>query len=184
MERKRRFALWLLAAVLAATLFSAGHETIHKGLPVAFLRYAGPGNMVRLKGCCSAPGVYRFADDAKVVTAINMTAPLLVGKVANTALLETKLQNGDIIEVVARDRQHVGITIGTMKAKERMLLGIPLDPDRMDSGDWESLPGIGPGLAKTIMNYRHKNGDFRSIESLQRVPGIGEKKFRELKKYF
>jgi len=184
MERKRRLALWLLAAVLAATLFFAGHEAFHKGLSVAVLRYTASGKYIRLKGSIPAPGIYRFPDDARVVTAINMTAPLLVGKVANTALLETKLQNGDIIEVVARDRQHVGITIGTMKAKEKILLGIPLDPDRMDSGDWESLPGIGPGLAKMIMDDRHKNGDFRSIESLQRVPGIGEKKFKELKKYF
>jgi competence protein ComEA len=184
MERKRRIVLWFLSACLVATLFSTGHEAFRKGLPVAFLRYTAAGNIVRLKGCVPAPGVYRFPDDARVRTVINVTAPLLAGAVANKALLEKKLQNGDIIEMVAKDRQHVGITIGSMKAKERMLLGIPLDPDRMDFADWDSLPGIGPGLAKSIMADRHNYGAFGSIESLQRVPGIGEKKLKDLKKYF
>ena len=184
MERKQLFALWFLSACLAATLFSAGHEASRKGLPVAFLRYTATGTLVRLKGSVPATGIYRFPEDARVGAVINVTAPLLAGKVADKALLETKLQNGNIIEITAKDRQHPGITIEKMRAKERMLLGIPLDPDLMDFADWDSLPGIGPGLAKSIMADRHKNGAFGSIGSLQRVPGIGEKKLRELKKYF
>jgi len=184
MERKQSLALWFLSACLAATLFTAGHEASHKGMPVAFLRYTATGTLVRLKGSVSAPGIYRFPKDARVSTVINVTAPLLAGKLMDKALLETKLQNGDIIEIAAKDRQHLGITMDKMKAKERILLGIPLDPDLMDFADWDSLPGIGPGLAKSIMADRHKNGAFGSIEALQRVPGIGEKKLRELKKYF
>jgi competence protein ComEA len=184
MERKRRLALWFLSACLAATLYSASHEAIHKGLPVAFLRYSAAGNIVRLKGSVPAPGIYRFPEDTRLRTVINVTAPQLVGKVANQALLETKLRNGDIIEMVGKDRQHIEITLDRMKAKEMILLGIPLDPDRMDFADWDSLPGIGPGLAKSIVSDRHKYGAFGSIDSLQRVPGIGEKKLKELKKYF
>jgi competence protein ComEA len=184
MERKRRLALWLLTACLVAMLFSAGREAVHKGLPVPFLRYTAAGIIVRLKGCVPAPGIYNFPNKARLLTVINMTEPLLAGKVANKAILETELQNGDIIEVVANNRQYVEITTGSMKAKERILLGIPLNPDRMDLADWDSLPGIGPGLANSIMADRHKNGAFGSIESLQRVPGIGEKKLKELKKYF
>ncbi|HEX9024650.1 MAG TPA: helix-hairpin-helix domain-containing protein [Geobacteraceae bacterium] len=71
-----------------------------------------------------------------------------------------------------------------MKAKERMVLGIPLDPDLMDLADWDSLPGIGPVLAKSIVDDRHNNGAFGSVEALRRVPGIGEKRLKELKKYF
>jgi competence protein ComEA len=184
MERKRRLAIWVLSACLAATLFTAGHGTFHKGVPVAFLRYTAAGNIVRLKGCVPAPGIYHIPNNVRVLAVINMTAPQLAVKVANKAQLETEVQNGDIIEVVANDRQHVGITMGRMKVKEMMLLCIPLDPDRMDFADWDSLPGIGPGLAKSIMADRHKYGAFGSIESLLRVPGIGEKRLKGLKKYF
>lgn len=35
------------------------------------------------------------------------------------------------------------------------------------------LPGIGPGLAGAILEWRKENGPFRRIEDLMRVPGIG-----------
>jgi competence protein ComEA len=151
---------------------------------VAFLRYSSAMNIVRLKGSVPNPGVYRFPERTKLKSVINMTAPLMTGKITNKALLETSIQNGDIFEMVAKDRQHAEITLGKMKAKERMLLGIPLDPNQMDFADWDSLPGIGPGLAQSIMDDRQKYGAFVSFEALQRVPGMGEKKLNALKKYF
>ncbi len=94
------------------------------------------------------------------------------------------MQNGDIIEAIVKDREHIDITIYKMRAKERILLGIPLVPDQMDFADWDALPGIGPVLAKNIMDNRQKYGDFGSFGALQRVPGIGEKKLKVLKRYF
>lgn len=37
----------------------------------------------------------------------------------------------------------------------------------------DSLKGIGPNKAKAIIDYRKKNGAFKSVDDLQRVPGIG-----------
>jgi competence protein ComEA len=45
----------------------------------------------------------------------------------------------------------------------------------------ESLPGIGPSLAKKIMDFRQKNGGFKNVSDLVAVPGIGQKKFEQLK---
>ena len=45
----------------------------------------------------------------------------------------------------------------------------------------ESLPGIGPSLAKKIVEFRNKKGGFRRVEELLAVPGISEKRFRVLK---
>ncbi|MFN8577633.1 MAG: helix-hairpin-helix domain-containing protein [Candidatus Sericytochromatia bacterium] len=44
-----------------------------------------------------------------------------------------------------------------------------------------NLPGIGDTLAKNIISYRTKNGKFKSIEDLNKVEGIGDKKFKKLK---
>jgi len=47
--------------------------------------------------------------------------------------------------------------------------------------DLERLPGIGPSLAKKILEFRQKNGSFKSTNDLVAVQGIGEKKFEQLK---
>lgn len=49
--------------------------------------------------------------------------------------------------------------------------------------DFEQLPGIGPSIAKKIIEYREQNGKFTSIDELQEVKGIGEAKFENIKEY-
>jgi len=45
----------------------------------------------------------------------------------------------------------------------------------------EKLPGVGPAMAKLILEYRQKNNGFKKIEELMNVKGIGEKSFLKLK---
>lgn len=45
----------------------------------------------------------------------------------------------------------------------------------------ETLTGIGPSTALKIINYRQENGEFKTIEDIKNVPGIGESKFENIK---
>ena len=45
----------------------------------------------------------------------------------------------------------------------------------------DGLDGIGEVLAKRIVDYRAKNGNFKSIEAIKNVSGMGEKTFAKLK---
>jgi len=47
----------------------------------------------------------------------------------------------------------------------------------------ERLPGVGPALAKRIVDFRVKKGGFKRIEELLAVPGISEKKWKALREY-
>ncbi|AIO19503.1 ComE operon protein 1 [Candidatus Izimaplasma bacterium HR1] len=45
----------------------------------------------------------------------------------------------------------------------------------------ETLPGIGPSTAQSIIDYRDNISSFNSIEDIMNVPGIGEATFNEIK---
>lgn len=47
--------------------------------------------------------------------------------------------------------------------------------------DLVALPGIGPAKAQAILDYRSKNGAFKSIEELKDVKGIGAKRYEKIK---
>jgi competence protein ComEA len=45
----------------------------------------------------------------------------------------------------------------------------------------DTLPQVGPAMAKRIVDWRTANGNFTSIEDLKSVTGVGDKTFAELK---
>jgi competence protein ComEA len=45
----------------------------------------------------------------------------------------------------------------------------------------QTLPGIGPAMAKRVIEYRTKVGKFNKIEEIINVKGIGEKRFQRIK---
>lgn len=49
------------------------------------------------------------------------------------------------------------------------------------AAELESLPRIGPEVARRIIEYREKNGPFKRPADLLNVRGIGDKVFEQLK---
>ena len=183
--RSSRLALWCLALLLCLSLYYQGRAPADQGGGAAFLRSGETdGALVRLAGDFPSPGLYRFPDGATVATAIKMThpaAPLPEGvkRVSSEALV-----SGDLLTVKLRDGKLAELSLTEMEVKERMLLGIPLDPDTLTAAEWALLPGIGPVLSERIVSDRHKYGAFGSLKGVLRVPGVGPRKLEGIKSYF
>ena len=48
-------------------------------------------------------------------------------------------------------------------------------------GQLQTLPGIGPTLARRIIDFRERNHGFKRIEELLAVPGISERKWKAIR---
>jgi len=56
-----------------------------------------------------------------------------------------------------------------------------IDINRAQASELEQLPGIGPALARRIVQYREAWGPFTAVEDILEVPGIGPAKFNAIK---
>jgi competence protein ComEA len=45
----------------------------------------------------------------------------------------------------------------------------------------ETLPGVGPVLARRIVEFRERKGGFKRLEELLAIPGISEKKWKVIR---
>ncbi|MFE6775708.1 helix-hairpin-helix domain-containing protein [Streptomyces sp. NPDC057702] len=59
--------------------------------------------------------------------------------------------------------------------------GAPISLSAATAEQLESLPGVGPVLARHIIDYREQHGGFGSVEDLREVTGIGDKRFADLR---
>ena len=52
-------------------------------------------------------------------------------------------------------------------------LGYRVDVNHADAATLELLPGIGPSIARYIVEHRQELGQFRTVADMERVPRIG-----------
>ena len=57
----------------------------------------------------------------------------------------------------------------------------PLDLNTASEGELTEVPGIGPALAKRIVEFRDEHGSFKRVDDLMKVRGIGEKSLEKIR---
>lgn len=72
-------------------------------------------------------------------------------------------------------------SVSVMAQKSAVTPSEKINLNTATSEQLQSIPGIGPATAKSILDYRSKVGKFNKIEEIINVKGIGEKKFQKIK---
>ena len=59
----------------------------------------------------------------------------------------------------------------------------PINLNTATIAQLETLPGIGPNTAKSIVDFRNRSGPFQRVEDLLAIKGISKSKLEKLRPY-
>jgi competence protein ComEA len=79
------------------------------------------------------------------------------------------------------DAHRPGAVHAALREAAQVSPASPLDLNRATVEDLDRLPGIGPVLARRIVEHRERHGAFRSVDELLGVPGIGARSLERLR---
>lgn len=141
---------------------------------------------VDVDGAVVRPGVYRLKDGARVSQAIDAAGGLTAEADVTGLNRASKVADGQKIYVPKVGERQAAAAVGGAESSAATTPGAGSSSELVNintasAAELQTLPGIGPSMAQSIIDERTKNGAFASVDDLMRVSGIGEKKLAKIK---
>lgn len=141
---------------------------------------------IDVDGAVVSPGVYRLMDGARVEQAIDAAGGLTPEADVTGLNRASKVADGQKIYVPKVGEQQTiaagdGTDGGAVAASGTIDAAGLVNINTASAAELQTLSGIGPSVAQSIIDERTKNGPFASVDDLMRVSGIGEKKLAKIK---
>lgn len=141
---------------------------------------------VDVDGAVASPGVYRLQGGARVSQAIDAAGGLTAEADVSGLNRASKVTDGQKIYVPTVGEQQAAAVTGGADSGASPASGAGassglVNINTASAAELQTLSGIGPSMAQSIIDERTKNGAFTSVDDLMRVSGIGEKKFAKIK---
>lgn len=140
---------------------------------------------VYVSGEVNKPGIVTLTDGDRLATAVEKVGGTTKKADLNGINMAIKLQDEmhyiipKIGEVV---KDNVSQTVSNDNTNDSKTSQTPLiNINTATIEELDALPGVGEATANKILNHRSENGEFKSIEEIKNVNGIGDKKFEEMK---
>ena len=186
----RKLAAWA-AAALVLVLLTAWYLTRSRpadsasASPVATIAVtreddgdSGGRLTVDVAGAVRKPGVYRMASGARVEDALKRAGGATTHADLSQINRAAKLEDGRQILVPRRPSRAAAASAPATAS------ATPAQPVNLNTATLEqldTLDGVGPATAQKIIDFRTEHGGFGSVDELDQIPGIGEKKLAALR---
>jgi competence protein ComEA len=132
---------------------------------------AGSGDaVVHVAGEVRSPGVYRLPQGSRVADAIERAGGVTSDAAEDAINLAAELGDGQQVVVPAAVKGSSGTAAAT--AAPGAVDG-PISLGTATLEQLETIDGIGPVTAQSILDYRDENGGLSSVDELDQVSGIG-----------
>lgn len=125
------------------------------------------GNLRSVDAINAAGGLTEFAD----TEVINLAEHLTDGQHIHIPTKEIALQETPPAQTETSDK----------KPESGKKSGDVVNINTADENELQKIRGVGPAIAKRIVDYREQNGKFQTIEDIKKVRGIGDKTFEKMK---
>ncbi|WTW94721.1 ComEA family DNA-binding protein [Streptomycetaceae bacterium NBC_01309] len=146
----------------------------------------GPGSVpvsVHVVGRVAQPGLFALPAGSRVDDALKAAGGALPGTDLAALNLARVLSDGEQVPVGVPGATAVPAPAGAPAAAAtgKGAGTAVVDLNTATAEQLEGLPGIGPVMAASILEWRGRHGRFTSVEQLREIRGIGERRFEELR---
>ncbi len=149
---------------------------------------------IYIVGEIKKPGIYRIIPGTFLYEVVELAGGLTKNAASESINLVFKIDQNQMIRIpsiqdVKNDRLG-GVADGLILNEENGFDGTStgkggttkkININTANETELDSLPGIGLATAKLIVDFRTKNGKFKTIEEIMKIPGIKESRFSQIK---
>ena len=152
---------------------------------------------VYVTGEVKNPGYYKISPDSRIFhaievaggftgkadqTSVNMASKLVDGFQINVSEKGAKKSNSNSnVRVPGLQPRPSETIVITQESRRNVKNDGKININSASAKDLEQLKGIGPAIAKRIVEYRNAHGKFSGIEDLLKVKGIGKAKLEQMR---
>lgn len=135
---------------------------------------------VHISGAVKNPGLYKMTPGSRIADAIDEAGGSLPDANLDAINLARKLNDEDKIYLPTVDEEVPSEINSTTSSPSSS--GSLININSADKSTLTNIPGVGDKTADKIIDYREKT-QFKSIEDIKNVDGIGDKKFENMKDF-
>ncbi len=137
--------------------------------------------VVEIKGEVRKPDVYTMNENSIVKDLIDMSGGLTENADLSNINRAKKLQDHELIYISNKNDESKETQTINSNSSNKDSLEKKININNATLDQLKTLSGIGDSKAKSIIEYREKNGGFKSIEEIKNVSGIGDNMFERIK---
>jgi competence protein ComEA len=174
----------LVLTLLAAWYLARSRPTASASPPpVATISIRPPSTatarvIVDVAGAVKRPGVYRMSASDRVEDALKEAGGPTGSADLSQINRAAKVEDGRQILVPARASRAPASPAATPALPDQ-----PVNLNTATLEQLDTLDGVGPTTAQKILDYRKAHGGFGSVDELDEIPGIGEKRLAALREH-